>query len=443
MVLIMISYYFISIPFIVFHYKKYSITPTLVFLSMQVLMFSGLLLSKDYPVYYYNKLIIIYFVALIFFIFGVSIINMKSRNIKQKFSNIDKMRHKQQEYLSLDPTNYQLFIIFALIGVSIFVCLWLFSTTGINIFLESIKGFINGNTVIYTEERRSFGDIPLLGYIHQFRTIILPILNIYLILGLKNKKLKKIGLLILPFTILFVLGTGQRNAFVFVLMFTLIYVLALREGYKLNISKLKFSMIVMLSVFFLIILTISNGRVSNGAENIYSEALFSLIDRIVGINSRSALNAFMYIDTQPTVWGYDWLMMLAEILPNDVGYTSVASITYQILYGTYKGTEPPCIWGSAYYNWSWLGVIIMPFLLGMIYQSVYIRFKNRKKKTKLDVLIYAALCTFLGLWISDSPMVLFNNGVITILIMSLLLKFKVSKKTKVSNYKINTMNNEF
>lgn len=429
--IVIIIYYTISVLFSIFHYKRCFITPSLIFIFMQILMFTGIVFSNDYPIAYLNKLMIIYLIALIFFIFGVSIRSLSRKKIVGTiFSQTNLMRKNKSFYSQVDPTNYQTFMIFILIGLSIIVCVWFFYMAGINIFLESIKGFINGNSRIYIEERRSFTEVPLIGYIHQFRTIILPILNVFLLFGIKSKKINKIGLLILPFTLIFLLGTGQRNAFIFTLIFTFIYLMILKDSYKLKISKVKLSMMIGLSVFFLVILTLANGRVADVNDNVYTGALFSLIDRIFLINSRAALNGFMYIESQPTVWGYDWLMMLAGILPIDINYTSVASIVYHGLYGTYKGTEPPCIWSSAYYNWSWLGVILMPFILGVVYQSIYIRFKRIPKKNKIDILVYSALCTYLGLWISDSPMVLFNNGVVTILIMSLLLKFGSLKTRK-------------
>lgn len=425
MILIGIIYYAITVPYLIIHFRKNYITPSLIFLLMQLLMLTGILMSNTYPVYYLQKLSLMYLIAAIFFIFGNKLIDYIMGAAKENKQSTLEKNNINLYFSEKNPSKYQYFIIYSLILLSILVCMWFYANAGINIFLESAKNFIDGGNEVFSSQRKEFGDIPGVGYIYQFRTIILPVLNVFLILGVKNKKIKRVGILIAPLTVVFLLGTGQRNAFVFVMLFSLVYIMILNKAFGIKISKTKGTLVFFLATTFLAILTISNGRVASDSGNIYTGAIFSLVDRITGVNSRSALNAFIYIDSQPTVWGYDWLMMLADILPGKSGYMSVASITYHSLYGTYRGTEPPDIWGSAFYNWSWFGIILFPFFLGLLYQYIHKIFA-RKLKTKIDVLIYAALCTFLGIWISDSPMVLFNNGVVTIFLMYIMLKFKIS-----------------
>lgn len=422
-IVVKVLYILIAIYFLLTHYKKYSITPSLIFIAMQLVMFLGIITAPDALEKYGEHLILIYFSSLIFFIFGIHsvksqiAINNKNSSLLSKHINNDNL------------SNYQKQMIYFLIIVSILFCFYFYMSAGVNLFIESLIDFINGRINVYRNERLSFFSISGVGYIYQFRTIILPVLNIFLVIG-QRRKYTRIGLTILPLTLIFILGTGQRNAFVFFLLFIFFYIKLLGNNLNIQINKKYLVIFYSLSLLFLIILTISNGRVNSENNSQVNGAIQSLADRTFGVNSKTALFAFKYIETQPTVWGYDWLMMLADILPGKSGYLSVDRIVNYLAYGTYDGTGPPCIWGSAWYNWSIFGATLFPFILGILYQNVYIAF-SRIVNSKLSILIYAALCTYMGIWFCGSPMVLFNNGVITLLIMNLLLMKLDIKKGKI------------
>lgn len=427
MVLITIMYYSISIIFLVLHYKRYSITPSLVFVAMQLLMFSGIIRETTANTDYGRKLIGIYFLSLLCFLLGVLLINGISNTMRRNTLLTDiKQKDIETNYFDIEPTKYQMRVVIFLVVISIFICSYYFAQAGINVFVESFKDIFRGDSVIYATNRADFTSISGAGYIYQFRTSILPLLNLYLLLGQNNKVYKKLGIWILPLTIIFLLGTGQRNAFVFVVLISLLNLYLIRKNYKIRINYTAIIILVFTAVFFLGILTITNGRVSNDSGNVVVATLSSLSSRVFDINQNTALNAFKYIETQSTVWGYDWLMMLSDILPGKSGYMPVDRIIFYIAYGNYNGTGPPDIWGSAWYNWSWLGVTIFPTLLGLIYQGGYRHYRNIPK-TKFHVLFYSALCTHLGMWFCGGPVVLFNDGVVTVLIMMVVILYKPIK----------------
>lgn len=410
-------YILIAIIFLLYTYKRYRFTPPLVFVGMQLLMFIGIRTAPQANSAWGIKLTYIYFFTLIFFIIGVIFSNALHKKHSLKTHKTNKIIESVND--KGIPTKSQYFIIIGLVVLSILLCTWFYAQSGGNLLIKSIKDFFSSTEVNYSNERRQFFGISGTGYIYQFRVVILPILNIFLVFGQPRKNYKKFGIIITPLTLLFLLGTGQRNAFVFMLLFLFVYIFVLKTEFRQQINYNLLVVLVSFSIFFLIVLTISNGRVSE-EDNLIIGALESLLDRITGVNSRTALSAFKYIDTQPTVWGYDWLMMLADILPGKSGYLSVDRIVYYLSYGTYNGTGPPCIWGSAWYNWSYFGATLFPLILGIIYQNIYYIFK-RRDHTKLNSLIYIALVVYFGIWFCGSPMVLFNNGVVTILILSFIL----------------------
>ena len=144
-------------------------------------------------------------------------------------------------------------------------------------------------------------------------------------------------------------------------------------------------------------------------------------EELFEVNQGSAITAFRYIDSQDTVWGYDWLKMLEQILPGKSNYLPVDNISYYMDYGTYSGTNPPCLWGSAWYNFSFIGITVYPFIIGLSFQKIYKTLLNTKYKDRFYILIYSALCVYLGIWVYGTPMSLFNHGIITLLILRWLI----------------------
>jgi hypothetical protein len=79
------------------------------------------------------------------------------------------------------------------------------------------------------------------------------------------------------------------------------------------------------------------------------------------------------------------------------------------------------IWGESWYNFGWLGVTVMPFGLGFLYQGVFTRM-IRGPKTLGRLLVYVYASVLLGTWATAGPDYLLNNGLITVLILSFLLR---------------------
>ena len=408
-----IIYTVIMVPYTVIYFRKHRINPVSLFLFMQLSFFYGICFAPkgQWPVSI--KLETLYVFADLFFVFGVEF--GKRVRFSRKTVGIGA-------YTDEELSRNQRLTVWIITGVSILACLYFFAAGGINVFLESLKDFFRGDTESYYQnEREQFFNISGVGYIYQFRTVLLPICSAYFLFAAKRKipKIAALGLFVLM--TIFLLGTGQRNAFVFVCAILVVYFYLMRREYRIKVvSKMTLLIFGFAAVLFLVVLTISNKRVS-GADNAVLAALESLVDRFLGVNQRTAITAFRYIDTQPTVWGYDWWMMMMDILPGKSGYLSVDRIVFYMAYGNYSGTGPPCLWGSAWYNFNILGVTIFPLLLGYLYQNVYQKMRAFPRKNRMYMLLYAALCVYLGIWAYGTPMMLFNNGVVTVLLMRWIL----------------------
>jgi hypothetical protein len=93
---------------------------------------------------------------------------------------------------------------------------------------------------------------------------------------------------------------------------------------------------------------------------------------------------------------------------------------FELLYGGRGGTAPPSLWGSVWYNFGPLGVLMIPALMGWLYHRLYASLFS-SPKTLARVMIYAGATMILGLWIIGGPETLFNRGLITVFLMKLIV----------------------
>ena len=422
------------IPYTAIYIKRNKLTPVSTFLVMEMSMFYGICFYRGNTSIKGNsevgiKLETIYVVALFFFILGVEF--AKRVKMSKGVSRATSWGNGTDDYFVDKPLNStQRLIMWAMIAVSIAACLYLLSKAGTNLLLRALQDLIRNDSNTNRDERMSFGSVPGIGYIYQFRVVILPLLTTYVVFAEKRLPVFfRYALLVLM--VFFILCTGQRNAFVFYCAILFFYYVFMKKTYGITLVSRKM-IIIGVSVAFglLLIMTVANGRVAE-SDNIFSAAVSSIVDRVFFVNQGSALTCFGYIETQDTVWGYDWLQMLRQILPGKIDYLPVDNISYMIEYGTDAGTNPPCLWGSAWYNFYIIGVTIYPFIIGIFYQRLYMKAKNTMYKNRMYILLYVALCVYLGIWTYGTPMTLFNQGVITVLLMRWLICKFPCRKTKL------------
>lgn len=430
-----LMYYLILAVFLYSHIRKYMITPVSIFLILQGLMFSGLIAAPQINTPAARKLSVIYYFAMLFFISGVIITNSV-----QKRRAVNGFSSRLQVMSDNDPSKNQIIKLWFVLVISVMFSVYLFAEAGGNVLLKSLNSLVRGHEVTIQSDRRNFLSVSGTGYLYQFRAILVPILSAFFLWGTNSQNDKRLVYnLIFIMAIFFVLGSGQRNAFVFFGLFVVVFLYYSSKIFQKKVNTTHLLLFVSFSIVFLVALTITNNRVKQyHSSNAIVGAILSLIDRFLGVNSRTAITAFTYIDEQTTVWGYDWMMMLVDILPGKTDYLSIERIVYRILYGTYNGTGPPCIWGSAWYNWSFLGVSLFPFILGIVYQNIFWHFK-RKPVDRIRLFIYSAKVVYFGIWFVGSPMFLFNNGAVAISILSFILQKKGSP-FKVTTVRVSRSN---
>lgn len=397
-------YYTLVVPYLLFAFAaRREITPNSIFLCFQLVMFIGLKSYIDPEYSPDNVYLWIYFITALMYVCATELGGAFRRKAVNK-TNVLPMQ---------SITDYQRKIVFLIIAVGMAVCLLFFATSGVNVFLKSVQSLLSGSSANYTETRLNNTNAIGSGYVYQFRVILLPLLVLYLIF-FGDKKNKQIGVVLVIPMLIFLLGTGQRGGFVLAMVSLILALCYLNMFYKQGNGK-KIILICVGAIALFSMLTVYNGRIIEG------QSLFeAVLSRVFDSNQLAATVGFRFIINQPCQWGYDWLMTIMDLLPGKNSYKDISNTIFAILYGSGRGTAPPCIWGSVYYNFNWIGIVVFPVLLALFHEYFYYRLVSRPI-SGLRIVVYSFAFVSLGSWVAGGIMSMFNQGFITICILIAIL----------------------
>ena len=367
------------------------------------------------------RIVIIYIVGIMFFGIGSLIgeIMHPYAPLKNKITFIKKKLNKHQ----------RLIIIF-LILVSIFLFIFFCYETRLSTISLMFENLFFGSSDDITDSRLESYSVPGTAIIYAFRISLLPAITIALV----NKEYglsKTIKTILIVFMVFFTLITGQRAGFFMVMLTWLITfmipIFIKKNGFQKKGLVKKGIIIMILFLFIFYFLSMINGRIS---ENFFAE----IIQRFFDDNQGSAYYAFQYFFKSDISWGRNYLEEIVNLVTPGDKYLPISRVIFEIMYGSTRGTAPPCLWGSLYYNFSWIGIILFGFLYGVFAQYVGYRFYSREVDG-LRCAIYGYMFINLGLLVSGGPLHLFNNGFVPLVILGWLLHIdKNSKKVLQNNY---------
>lgn len=300
-----------------------------------------------------------------------------------------------------------------------------FAILGYSAFIVGVQGLFSGQSEdIATLRVESYSGTRYLapGYVNQFKNVILPALAVVGAVVLFRQK----SPFALPWTLLMgggallgLLGTGQRGAFVLI---ALVVIVTLRYAS----TGLGFVRRVIPLALVLLTITLGStlvlGRSSNevqGEEGIGAQIgilLSELWGRVAEDNQLSGLAAFRYTERIAPAWGVDWAEGILGLSPFHRGST-LANDVFASLYGSDRGTSPPSIWGSVYYNFGAVGLLALPILLVAFNRFLARCFFSRRDRDILEVVGYAGMFVVLGMWVAGSPDYLFNTGIVAYVVL--------------------------
>lgn len=315
---------------------------------------------------------------------------------------------------------------------SIFLSVLYFILAGSNLFLESIQAFfLYGEGVNDVANRRydfySGKNYYAPGFFNMFKNYLLPA-SFFSIILMHQKKIRRKSILFISISFLIfvslILGTGQRGAFILSLVFGFIisyHFLGKKQTFKkFRLISIIFASLFILSTFFLGRSNVKNISTLDDFLNIAQTAS----DRFLVVNQLSGLNAFVYIEKNEKIqWGYDWLRSTEQILPGKSTYKNIANKVFKSLYGSDRGTSPPTIVGSIYYNFGVLGILIFPVIFVPIVHLLYKEFLKNYTSYK-DLFIYLFLYFSISTWGTSGIDYPLRNGLVLYLFLIGLKKIK-------------------
>lgn len=292
---------------------------------------------------------------------------------------------------------------------------------GYNVFLLAIRAMLSGAGPLedvtslrlqaYSSERYL---AP--GYVNQFKNILLPLIVEYFAIRYFIARRLRDGVLAMasaPVAITSLLGTGQRMAFMVAGLILVVFAnaaLPKRATRRLNVTA------AVVLPLFIALSTVILGRSVSQLSSVKDVAAVGaeLISRISYDQQIGSVVGFRYLARLPVEYGQEWFADLAGVLPGQPG-SSLAHDVSGLLFGNTRGTAPVSLWVSIWHNFRWAGILIIPAIIGALYEGLYHRlFSGTKSLFRL--LTYASLSVILGLWVAGSPATLINTGALTVVL---------------------------
>lgn len=308
--------------------------------------------------------------------------------------------------------------------LSIAICVGYFASVGYIAFFESLSA-VAGNTgedvsalrlESYSGARYFFP-----GYVNQFKNALLPALAIVALVSayhFHKKGRAALAIVLIPATLIFLLGTGQRGAFILALALVTIsaYLIAPRnfKRYAVRVGLLG------VGLFFLT--TLAGGR---AAEDLRAASGFGqqigilfeqLAFRVLGSNQESSVAGFRYVHELQIPVGSEWLQGIIGLLPGQTG-SDLSNRVFAMLYGSSRGTAPLSLWGSAYHNFGLPGAMVLAAVMALILCGVSTNINSKQSTNLIQIVGMAGVTVTLGTWIADGPTSILNTGLMVYVVL--------------------------
>lgn len=343
------------------------------------------------------------------------------------------MLPKDKREFKVEVTDTHIRFVYVSFYVSIAMCSIYFTLAGGNLFIQNIRSVVSlGSTLDFVGSRRlefyAGQNYYAPGFFNMFKNFLLPA-SFYGILFLHIKGYKRkpkwfIAGALFAYLI-FILGTGQRGAFVLSILFGILfcfYFLGKKRTYKIGLySGVGFFVLFILATYFL-------GRAklkSLDSTEDYMLLVEVALERFFVTNQRVGLTNYKYIvNYEEITWGYDWLMSLEQFLPGKSTHINLANKVFAWLYGSTRGTSPPSLMVSVYYNFGYIGVVFFPAILLGFMQYLYNVFTKRYRGF-LELFLYSFIYFGFATWATSAIDFPIRNGLILFILLYVVKKIKI------------------
>lgn len=311
------------------------------------------------------------------------------------------------------------FHVSVLVGISALIVVAYYYAVGHVTIFEGFRNLFGGeDSDVTTLRLESYSGSRYLfpGYVNQFKNALLPALALVIFTAwVRRGRVPFVKAAMLwSFTLIGILGTGQRGAFVLFVVMAVVYIYLLdaRAFPRRGVG------VIVLAVPVLLLSTLALGRSSDDVDSQSSSAGKASVaaaefgKRLMNDNQSSAVVAFRYIYEGNEIQnGQEWLRSLAGLLPGVRG-SDLANRVFALVYGSDRGTAPESIWGSIYHNFGNGGIVVAPFVLAGIAAFITRRVQRSPQRSTLTTVGMAGTITVFGMWVASPPVFLLNNGIV-------------------------------
>ena len=313
------------------------------------------------------------------------------------------------------------------IVVCIFVGFFFASRVGYNTFALSLRSFllsgsVDGSQFSAMREAATREGYAAAGYAVQFTAVLLPasIMLIYLRGRLqRNTVLVAAAAVLALLNVYFVTVIGGRKYLIGAIAMAIALLIPattpLAGGLRAKRSTGVLLIAGVLTLFGFT--TFLQGRRAPGGDDVslLDLSTIGLYNRIGGLYSYYQFESIRLLRDDPIVWGGLWLEQLKIALPGPTEGPSFDAHLHGMLYGGNMGGNAPLdFWGSSYYNWGAIGLVVLAFLLGFLFQTFNVRFLIRADKSLTRMVLLSWVGYRLALWRDPYSMLL--EGSLTLLL---------------------------
>lgn len=312
-------------------------------------------------------------------------------------------------------------LVSSLFALCIGLTLLYYAITGANMIVMALTTGIEED---YSTIRLAMyaGDVyTAAGYFNQFKNFLLPLTSA-LIAHYMFQRSKKLGFIVSVVLVIVcgiaVAGTGQRTYLVYASVATLFGFLLLNLGRP--------SLIGWRTVLFSILLFVAFSTMTmlyKGTDSGILEPLLLALERVFIVQQRDGLVAFQFMYDRPIGWLDEWRASFIGLVPGHRG-SSLANEIHDFIFDSSRGTAPPTLVGSAYYNGGPILVALTFSFLGLLYSRLYEVFLSGSK-TPARCLGYGALFFYFTTFFVGNPKYLLDNGVMAFIFFLILGRFRV------------------
>ncbi len=352
--------------------------------------------------------------------------NLEIEKYYEKVNNIKRIGHSEKVWL---------------VAISLVGLLMLILTIGVDKsgMVRGILDFIQGNMTTdnindVRESRMNIykGSFSIFNvFLNYIMMLVLPITSTSLFFDkIKYRKSPIFPIILIIFTGISAIGTGQRRLFSYLILYILIV-----YSYNQKVNVKKFSRLGVIMIIVLTLQTILLGRqvLSN---NFIEDILISLqrvIERIFLVKGRSTRYVFDYF---PRFSDFRYGSTIYEKLLGTASDEMPLAVEMSLFIEGRIGTAGPQTFGDFYANFGFIGMLISAFILGFIIQSISIAIIRKKNMDYHLISIIGYMTLLLGLIGYSDIMVIKSNGihVLFVYLVIFIIYKRLNTKQKINNY---------